>query len=181
MRRMWISVLALLCVACIGAQPLGGSIGLRRPSLPTAVPSPTALPAGIGTEDVPSVFGPVSVVPTPELATYRDDIDVRELYRDLQAYADQPLRYHGTVWTTVEQNELLFVQIRVPFGTGPDDWRAIVVLFPLYRISVDGSALREGTKVVVWGRPRTMLRFTDDAGTEVEQPLLLGDRIEVVE
>jgi len=108
-------------------------------------------------------------------------VDVRELYRNLAAYADVPLRYRGHVWTVIEQNELLFVQVRVAFGAGPDDWRAIVVLFPLYRMTIDVARLREGTEVVVWGRVRTMLRFTDDRGENVEQPLLLGDRLEIVE
>ncbi len=117
----------------------------------------------------------------PEPAAYRDDIDVRELYRDLATYADVPLQYRGTVWAVVEQGELVFVQVKVSFGQGADDWRAIVVMFPTYRIPVDTSVVREGVTVVVWGRPRTMLRFNDDAGQEVEQPLLLGDRIEVME
>ncbi|MCX2727431.1 hypothetical protein OO015_07975 [Thermomicrobium sp. 4228-Ro] len=175
----WICLvwLALLCAGCFRA-PLGGPIGIRTPE--AVMPTPTAQPL-VPVDQLPSVFGPVTVVPTPAESTYRDDVDVRELYRDLATYADQPLRYRGTVWTVIEQGELLFVQLRVAYGPGRDDWRAIVVLFPTYRVAVDTTRLREGTVVVVWGRARTMLRFTDESGNEVEQPLLLGDRLEVVQ
>ncbi len=182
MRLLALLVVALLGSACIAAPPLGGPLDVRR--APPATPTPTerfggALPGARDT--LPSLFGPPEVVPTPEVSAYRDDVDVRELYRNLAAYADMPLRYRGDVWTVIEQNELLFVQVRVAFGAGPDDWRAIVVMFPLYRMSIDVTHLREGTEVVVWGRVRTMLQFTDDHGEIVEQPLLLGDRLEIVE
>jgi hypothetical protein len=181
--RFWICLVALACVACIGARPLGGPVGIPQPDRSASPPvSDPTLPAeSIGSDQLESFFGPSTVVPTPAAADYRDDVDVRELYRDLVAYADRPLRYRGTVWTVIEQNQLLFVQVRVPYGSGPDEWRAIVVLFPLYRVAVDTTLLREGTAVVVWGRPRTMLRFTDENGNEVTQPLLLGDRIDRAE
>jgi len=175
----WVALLVFLGVGCIGAQPLGGPVGLRVPA--AATPTPTfPLEVLVESEQVPPLFGAPTSVPTPAETVYRDDVDVRALYRDLAAYVDQPLRYRGTVWTVIEQNTLLFVQIRVPYGPGVDEWRAIVVLFPTYRITVDRSALREGVTVIVWGRPRTMLRFTDADGREVEQPLLLGDRLQVV-
>ncbi len=183
MRLVLCLILALVCAGCLAAQPLGGPVSVRIPASPTpqrAGTSSFALPGG--DRGTFSVFGPPEVVtPMPEPAAYRDDIDVRELYRDLATYADVPLQYRGTVWAVVEQGELVFVQVKVSFGQGADDWRAIVVMFPTYRNPVDTSVVREGVTVVVWGRPRTMLRFNDDAGQEVEQPLLLGDRIEVME
>mgnify|MGYP000592665417 CR=1 FL=1 len=178
-RRFWVGLLALLAVACIGAQPWGGPVGIRSPAEATPT-APFPLDATSDAARVPSLSGAPSGVPTPAETDYRDDVDVRELYGNLAAYADQPLRYRGTVWTVIEENELLFVQIRVPYGASADEWRAIVVLFPTYRIAVDRAALREGVTVIVWGRPRTMLRFTDVNSQEEEQPLLLGDRIEVV-
>lgn len=176
-------ILVVVCTGCLAAQPLGGPVSVRIPASPTPQRDETSsFPLPGGDSGTFSLFGPPEVVtPVPDPATYRDDVDVRELYRDLAAYSDVPLRYRGTVWTVVEQNEFVFVQVKVHFGPGPDEWRAIVVMFPTYRIPVDTSVVREGVRVVVWGRPRTMLRFSDDAGQEVEQPLLLGDRIEVTE
>lgn len=176
-------ILAVVCTGCLAAQPLGGPVSLRIPASPTPQHDESlSFPLPGSDRGTFSVFGPPEVVtPVSDPAAYRDDVDVRELYRDLPSYSDVPLRYRGTVWTVIEQDELVFVQIKVYFGSGPEEWRAIVVMFPTYRIPVDTSVVREGVTVVVWGRPRTMLRFSDDAGHEVEQPLLLGDRIEVME
>ncbi len=170
----------LVGASCVATSPLGPSLPAPRPAA-TVTPDQTSqqraeeLPTALEGE-APDWLATV----TPDSA-YRDDVDVRELYRDLFAYADMPLRYRGTLWTVVEQGDLLFVQVRVFFGSRPQDWRAIVVMFPLYRFTIERARLTEGASVVVWGRPRTMLEFTDDAGNHVAQPLLLGDGITVLE
>ncbi|WP_448575291.1 hypothetical protein [Thermomicrobium sp.] len=170
----------LVGASCLATSPLGPSLPAPRPA-PTATPDQ---PRWQRAEEQPSALEGEErdrlMTVSPDSA-YRNDVDVRELYRDLFAYADMPLRYHGTVWTVVEQGDLLFVQVRVSFGDGPDDWRAIVVMFPLYRFTIERARLSEGASVVVWGRPRTMLEFTDDAGNRVAQPLLLGDGMTILE
>lgn len=178
-----IALLVLLClstVGCISSAPLGGSFDLRPPARPTA--TPTALPEPVVTPPGLLAVEPIVVgMPTPDPSSYRADVDVRELYRDLWSYVDVPLRFRGTVWAVIEQGELTFVQLKVPYGSGAEDWRAIVVLFPSYRVPIDSTRVREGRVVEVWARPRTMFQFTDDRGQNVEQPLLLGDRLEVLE
>jgi ketosteroid isomerase-like protein len=170
----------LVGASCVATSPLGPPLPAPRPAA-TVTPDQTRQQRA---EDLPRAIEDGSpdllTTVTPDSA-YRDDVDVRELYRNLFAYADMPLRYRGTLWTVVEQGDLLFVQVRVSFGSGPDDWRALVVMFPLYRFTIERARLTEGASVVVWGRPRTMLEFTDDAGNRVAQPLLLGDGITVLE
>ncbi|MDW7981258.1 MAG: hypothetical protein RMH81_00355 [Thermomicrobium sp.] len=182
MRTLVWLFLVLVCSGCIAAPPLGAPRSVLPQSSPTPEDDGTLFARSGQNRDAPSVFGPPHIVtPIPDFSSYRDDVDVRELAQDVAAYWDVPLRYEGVVWTVVPEGDLVFVQVKVPFGQGSADWQAIVVMFPSYRVPIDTTVIREGVTVVVWGRPRTMLRFTDDAGNEVEQPLLLGDRIAVAQ
>lgn len=165
---------------CVSTQPPGRVFDWRpsKPGASTSTTSPNS-PEQLSPSEELANLEPVWV-PTPDLATYRGDLDVRELYRDLWSYVDVPLFYRGMVWAVIEQGELAFVQVKVPFGAGPEDWKAVIFLFPLYRVSIDTQRIREGVTVEVWGRPRTMFRFTEDQGKLVQQPLLLGDQIKVL-
>ena len=107
---------------------------------------------------------------------YRGDVDVRELYKNIDKYHDWKLYYEGSVLSIQSDSSGTLVQVRVYYGSGVLDDKVIDVYFDT---SVPTDGIYEDTNVAVWGRPVKMFTITNAYGGQVDQPLLSGDYIAV--
>ena len=120
--------------------------------------------------------------PTPEQqmsgpgqkSDYRGDVDVRDLYKNIEKYKDWKLTYAGHVLTIKGADYGTWLQLTVQYGATSFDTEVIDFVFP-QGISMDG--IYEDSYVTVWGRPYETTTITNLYGGPVDQPLFVGDYI----
>ncbi len=186
-----------LIAAIVGGVVIVAALGNRGHGAmpPTPGTTPTVVAQATNAVPSPSVTDPPNAMPTPTRvpptptrvpptptpaklkAQYRGDVDVRELYKNIDRYYDWKLRYTGTVLTIMSDSSGTLVQVRVPYGGDLLDYKVIDVI---YDSTVDTSGIYEDSKVTIWGRPIKMFTITNAYGGQVDQPLLAGDFIERV-
>jgi|GEM_PF-741506 len=199
-RRVIVVALAVVVfTACGGSPATGDPEGTATPLaetvvespatptvLPTATPTPAPTPTVAPTPTPRPTPTPTPIpTPTPEptptltpeenMALYRSDVDVRDLYKNVEAYYQWKLRFEGEVLTIRSDSTATMIQVQVPYGSGFLETETIIVL---YEPPIDTTGIYERTRVAVWGRPITMFSFTNALGGRVSQPLLEGDYIQ---
>jgi hypothetical protein len=128
---------------------------------PTPIPTPTPMPE-------PQMSGP------GQRSEYRGDIDVRDLYKNIDKYIDWKLTYAGHVLNLEGISAGTWLQLTVQYGATAYETEIIDFVFPT-SVSMDG--IYENTYVTVWGRPYEMTTITNMYGGPVDQPLFVGDYI----
>ncbi|MDI3341194.1 MAG: hypothetical protein QJR03_11765 [Sphaerobacter sp.] len=139
---------------------------------PTPTPSPTPAPTATPT---PTPAPTPTLTREQEMALYRPDVDVRELYKNVMKYYDWKLYYEGEVLSIFSNSDGTLLQLKVWYGAGFLDYEVIIVT---YDAAVDTTGIYEDSRVAIWGRPLMMFTITNAYGGKVDQPLLAGDYLQ---
>jgi len=146
---------------------------------PTNTPRPTATPRPTNT---PQPTATATLPPTPTLtaeqdqASYRADLDIREVDKNWEAYDHWKLTYAGQVLTIQADSTSTLVQVQVAYPGGSDfDRVTVIVVFLDPHV---GDGIFEDDYVRFWGQPIGPFTFTNALGGQVTQIEFSGSYLE---
>ena len=164
MRRVIVFVEIMIALAVIGC-------GSAAPPTPAPKSVTTTVAKQASGPPTPTPFGPIYI----SRLNYRDNVDVRELYKEISSYVGKYLQYEGTVLTIQADQSGTFIQLTVPYldMSGSD-----VVDF-IFAPNISTQGILEESKIDAWARPIKMYTITNAYGGQVAQPLLYGDGLAI--
>ena len=162
----------VLLMACGGTVQPTSVAAVPSTSAPTIELSPSPTPTLIPTS-IPTVVATQAplVGQIGRKSDYRGDVDVRDLYKNIDKYLGWKLTYAGNVLTIRGDSSGTVVQLKVG---RVNDYQVIDLFYP---VSVSTDGIYEDSFITVWGRPIQMYTITNALGGQVDQPLLFGDYI----
>lgn len=157
------------------AQPALQLFANLAPPTPTPAPTPTPVP--------PTPTPTPAPTPTPTTAQikaeYRGDVNVHDLFMDINKYLGWKLTYTGTVLDVESgiNGGPATVLVAVPYGPGSADSEWVI---GDYANAADLAEVTAGSQVVLWGRPQQLVRFTNAYGGPMFEILFDFDFIQKV-